>query len=517
MALTATDTATTPTYSSMTTGEQKALSGTVATNVTNPTVPESATQTYTNLASGADYLQSTAPTSESFMDKTTGATAYTGTTKDATAWIADASTYTASTIDTAPTATAATSGVSYEIDPATGQLTNPAEAAQATIDQEMDLMKAAQGTLSTGATAEAQTAALEQEATVRKQMTDLLQDLEGGNIPTWAQPAYAQVEAALAARGMSTSTIGRDALFNAITQAAMPIAQQDAQAYAQRGAQNLSNRQQTALQNAQAIVGIDMANLNNRQQAAVMNSQFIQTVKLQNLSNQQQAAIQNAVNWAAMDQQNLTNVQQAQVENARNFLQMDLSNLSNEQQTAIFNTQSQLQTLLSDQSAQNAAKQFNAQSQTQVDSLMAQLATNVSLQNAAQYNAMGQFNATTKTQVSQYNAQMDFNREQFNSQMYAQLEQSNVNWRRQMNTIDTAGLNAVNQANAINAFNLSNQALTWLWGDMRDSASWAFQAAENDQEYDLRMALAALSNEQATDKLSLDTWKAVGSFISAVF
>ena len=46
-------------------------------------------------------------------------------------------------------------------------------------------------------------------------------------------PAVAAVEGMLAQRGMSASTVGRDALFNAIIQSAMPLAQSNAQAIQQ--------------------------------------------------------------------------------------------------------------------------------------------------------------------------------------------------------------------------------------------------------------------------------------------
>ena len=52
------------------------------------------------------------------------------------------------------------------------------------------------------------------------------------------------VEKNLAQRGLSKSTIGRDALVNAIIQSALPIAQSNATALQQRAAQQLNNQQQ---------------------------------------------------------------------------------------------------------------------------------------------------------------------------------------------------------------------------------------------------------------------------------
>jgi hypothetical protein len=211
---------------------------------------------------------------------------------------------------------------------------------------------------------------------------------------------------------------------------------------------------------------------------------------------------------------NLNNRQMASLENARSNVQLELTNLNNEQQSAYINQQSRLQTLLSDQAASNAAKQFNAANEQQVDMFMSNLETQVSTFNANQIQSMSQFNAGQTNAIEQFNAQIAFQRDQFNAQMYSQIEQSNVTWRRQINQIDTAGANAVNQANAINAFNLSNQALTLLWQDLRDSASWAFTAGESEQERSTRLAIAALSSENQKAQLSADAWSAAGSFVA---
>jgi len=68
-------------------------------------------------------------------------------------------------------------------------------------------------------------AALPTEALVSTQMENLLAGMEEGKTPLWARPAVAAIEQQMASRGLSVSTVGRDALFNAIIQSALPIAQ----------------------------------------------------------------------------------------------------------------------------------------------------------------------------------------------------------------------------------------------------------------------------------------------------
>ena len=120
--------------------------------------------------------------------------------------------------------------------------------------------------------------------------------------------------------------------------------------------------------------------------------------------------------------------------------------------------------------------------------------------------------STLNSQIEQFNEQLDYNRNQFNTQNSLAIEQSNVQWRRNLNTANTAGVNAVNQANAMNAFNLSNQGLSFIWQEMRDAAKWEYESAQNAQERQTNLAIAALGNEAASDQGRADILKTLGGF-----
>jgi hypothetical protein len=369
---------------------------------------------------------------------------------------------------------------------------------------------------------------LPEEALVSNQLDGLLQGMENGEIPLWAKPAVSQVEQMLARRGLSASTIGRDALFNAIIQAAMPMAQSNAQAIQASVAQqkeiefrtdeaNAQRKQQVALSNADKVFNMNMAQFNADQQREIINSQFMQTVSIKNADNKQQAAIQDAV---LLSQRNIAEADlntKIQIQNAQAFLSMDMANLNNQQQTNMINAQYEQQRLLSNQSAQNAAKQFNATSENQVNQFNASLAANISQFNAQQKNAMAQFNAAQenaaearnknreadrqkfnaqiRTSVDQFNTQMEFQRNQWNAQNAAAVEASNVAWRRKANTMNTAAQNQANMFNAQNAFQMSSQANAFMWQELRDQAAYDFQAKENEYQRKASLAIAALGNE----------------------
>jgi hypothetical protein len=369
---------------------------------------------------------------------------------------------------------------------------------------------------------------LPQEALVSNQLDTLLSGIEEGEIPTWAAPAVAQVEQMLAQRGMSASTVGRDALLNAIIQSAMPMAQANAQAIqasvgqqkaieAQEAEANAARGQQTALANAQNVFQMDMAQFSSDQQIALSNSKFLQTVGITDATMEQQAIIQDA---ALMSQANLAEAdfnQRTQIQNAQAFLQMDLTNLSNQQQANVLKAQQNQQRVLSNQAAQNAAAQFNAASENQTNQFMSNLQAQMNQYNASQMNAMSQFNATQAnaaaardaqrqadlnkfnaqlvTQVDQFNSQQDFARNQWNAQNAAAVEASNVQWRRQTNTVNTAAQNQINMQNAQNAFGLSMQSQSFLWQELRDQADFDFRAFENEENRKAQIISTALANE----------------------
>ena len=374
---------------------------------------------------------------------------------------------------------------------------------------------------------------LPQEALVSNQLDSLLTGIEEGQVPTWARPAVAQVEQMLAQRGLEASTVGRDALLNTIIQAAMPIAQSNAQAIqasvsqqknieAQEAERNAARVQQTALTNAAQVFQLNMAQFSADQQIALSNSKFLQTVSLTEANNDQQTIIQNA---ALMSQANLAEAdffQKSQIQNAQAFLQMDISNLNNQQQSNVLKAQQDQQRLLSNQAADNAARQFNATSENQTQQFMAGLNTQIQQYNATQMNASRQFNiqqqnaaearrvqnvlavnkanAAIANQVNQLNAQLEFNRNQWNAQNEQAVLQSNISWRRQANLADTAAQNAINQQNAKNAFQLSSQAQAFLWQELRDQADYDFRWADSEASRKTQLLYAAISNESDAAK-----------------
>ena len=357
---------------------------------------------------------------------------------------------------------------------APGTLTATTTAAPTT--QAAQTMTAAQQTGLTQA-AQAAQGTITSDATVKGQLQTLQTEVQtalasGNPLPVWARGAAKAAEAAMANRGLSASSMAAEALAEGIMQSAIPIAAQDAATYKQMIFQNLSNNQQANITNAQAYLKTDLSNLSNRQQA------------------------------------NLANV------NARQSF------------------------ILSDQAAANAAFQFNASSQNQVNQFYDKLSATISEQNSARIDAMNKFaeaerskinalnaqntiavneaNAKREASLNQFNATLENQRQQFNINNQKEIDQSNVVWRRAINTANTSAINAANQANAQNVLNLSNWALSSLWQQWRDEASWVNTSSENEENRNHNLAMAAMERSTAfelSDKKSKDAlYQMIGKF-----
>ena len=363
-----------------------------------------------------------------------------------------------------PTATAAPTITGAAAPTSTAATMPTAQAAniytQAGVAGQTPTMTAAQGTVSAPAVAQAQTGTITSDATVRGQLADLQQDVttavqSGNPMPVWARGAAKATEAAMAARGMSQSSMAAEALAEGIMNAAIPIAAADAQTYKDMIFQNLANNQQAAITNAQSYLKMDMANLSNTQQANLQNIQARQSFLLSD-----QAAANAAYQFNATSQN--------QVNQFYDNMSATLS-----QQNA---------------SRADAMKQYATSEANKISALNAQNNIQVDEANAQRESAINQFNATLSNQ-----------RQQFNVNNQREIDQSNVVWRRGINTANTAAVNAANQTNAQNLLNLSNWAMSAAWQQWRDEASWVNTSSENEQNRNHNLAMAALERSTAVD------------------
>ncbi len=341
-------------------------------------------------------------------------------------------------------------------------------------------------------------------ATVQDEMADLMQDFQGGNTPVWAAGAMRAANQAMAARGLSASSMAGMAIVQASMEAALPIAQMDAankQEMAIESARQRANfmgmdfnqQFETKVRNAARISEIANINFSAEQTIALENARMAQTVDLANLDNRQAKVMADAAIMSQMDLSNLDNRQQAAVQNAQSFLQMDMKNLDNRQQTTLFRAQEQINSILSDAAAENASRQFNAASQNQTNQFFASLAAQVSQFNAEQQNGMARFNAGEANALSQFNASQMNARDRFNAQNHLVIAQANAQWAQSITTAENAAANQANRDAAMAANNLTMTAYNNTIQRERDLLAWAWQAGQNQMDRDRAIAVATIS------------------------
>jgi len=354
-----------------------------------------------------------------------------------------------------------------------------------------------------------------QAATVSGELGRLMEDFEGGDTPAWAAGAMRAANAAMAARGLSASSMAGMAITQAAMESALPIAQMDAsnkQAMALEKAKQRANflgmefdqEFQTKVKNAARISEIANINFSAEQQVAIENARLAQSVDLANLSNRQAKVLADAATMSQIDLANLDNRQRAAVQNAQSFLQMDMANLSNEQQTLMFKHQANVSAIFSDQGADNAAKQFNATSENQTNQFFANLATQVAQFNAEQSNAMSRFNAGETNAISQFNAAQSNLRDQFNAQNHLVVAQANARWLQSITTAANAANNQANRDAAMMANNLTRAAYDAILQKERDLMGWAWKSGESQKQRDNNIAVAKIS-EGADDSSIFET------------
>jgi hypothetical protein len=389
---------------------------------------------------------------------------------------------------------------------------------------------------------QAATATPSAQATVKGQLTELMQDFEGGATPPWAAGAMRNVSAQMAARGLGASSIAGQALVQAAMESALPIAAADAQTVAGFEMANLSNRQQRQMlaaeqraafigqefdqnfqakvQNATRISDIANMNFTAEQQVALENSRNANSVNMANLTNRQALIMGEAAAISNLEMANLSNQQQAALQNAQTFLQMDMANLNNRQQTEMFKSQSMIQSIFTDQAATNASLQFNASSENQTKQFMANMRTQVNQFNASQTNAMTEFNVSELNGMAKFNSDMRNQRDQFNATNQLVIAQSNAKWRQDVSTMNTTAQNVANAeaAKVSNAFTAST--LDQIWQRERDMMSMAWKSSESSADRANAIIMAqmgvAAQKEALATQAKADKDSAMGGFFSSL-
>jgi len=294
-------------------------------------------------------------------------------------------------------------------------------------------------------------------------------------IPTWAAGQARAVSRIISFKGVS-GTAAIAATAQAMMEATLPIAQQEAE--------------------------------------------FYQSITIKNLDNKQQKIINTANILSKMEQVNLDNRMTAAVNNSKTFMAYDLANLENEQQANLINTQARVQSILEDAKQENVMRQFNSSEQNTMDKFYANLDNQISMFNAEQKNVMEKFNTGELNDTYQFNATLQNNREQWYKEMSYDIEQFNAQWRQDVTLQNNE--NAFNAAatDVKNAVDLTSEQLSQMWDRADAALDYAWKEGENAKDRENKIALAKIELEKAQIAANANKgggiWGAVGQIGGAM-
>jgi len=206
-----------------------------------------------------------------------------------------------------------------------------------------------------------------EQATIQGQLKQLM-DFQAGEVPAWAKGSVALAQDMLAARGLGGSSIAAGAVVQALQNAALPIAAQDAQTYFQ----------------------MDVANLNADQQTRLENLRVAQQSMLSDVAALNAAAQFNATNDIQVRQFQATLVSQIRDQNAARANAVSTFNTEQDNTVKQFNA-----------TLTNQRQQFEAQSRFAIDQSNVLWRRSINTANTAAVNAANQFNVTNRFNISQ--------------------------------------------------------------------------------------------------------------------
>ena len=290
-------------------------------------------------------------------------------------------------------------------------------------------------------------------------------------IPPWAQGIARDTRRTIAFSGMSGSA-AIEAYSNAIMEATLGVAQNEASFFQTLTVKNLDNRQQAIINKAQVLSNFELANLNARESAAVTNAQA--------------------------------------------FLQMDLSNLTNEQQAEVVNKQAMVQALFEDQKVINTQRLFTAEQNNEFEKFYDQLNATIAQQNAAEKNAMAQFNAGETNTAARFASEQDQAANEFYQNLQYNVDTANAKWRQTVMTANTEMLFEAISTDVKNRLDLTQEAQNRLWDSIDNLLDYAFKGAVSDMQFETQLLSAQLGAQANAGSDDSGKWGAIGTVTAAL-
>lgn len=279
-------------------------------------------------------------------------------------------------------------------------------------------------------------------------------------IPAWCQGVARDISRNIAFNGI-TGTAALAATSQALMEATLPIASEDAQFFKTLTIDNLDNKQEAIINKAKVLANFETLNLNARENASVINN--------------------------------------------KNLLDQDFKNQDNAMQAEVINKSARVTALLEDTKEVNVERRFAAQGTNDMAMYYDDLIVRVARDNANSLNTATLTNVTEANRVAINNSNLESSREQFYQNMQYNIDLATSQWRQEVETANTKLKYDAAATDVKNDFDLSLESLNQIWDRADSILDYAWKSTETELDRENKIALAMISAKASK-----------GSFMGAV-
>ena len=267
-------------------------------------------------------------------------------------------------------------------------------------------------------------------------------------IPSWCQGIARDISRNIAFNGI-TGTAALAATSQALMEATLPIASEDAQFFKTLTIDNLDNKQESIINKAKVLANFETLNLNARENASVINN--------------------------------------------KNLLDQDFKNQDNAMQAEVINKSARVTALLEDTKEINVERRFAAQGTNDMAMYYDDLIVRVARDNANALNTATLTNVTEANRVKINNSNLESSREQFYQNMQYNIDLATSQWRQEVETANTKLKYDAAATDVKNDFDLSMESLNQIWDRADSILDYAWKSTETELDRENKIALAMIS------------------------
>ena len=285
---------------------------------------------------------------------------------------------------------------------------------------------------------------------ISKEFTD-----SSGNpkIPAWAQGLYRDMSRNVAFNGI-TGTAATAAYANAMMEASLPMAKDEAK--------------------------------------------FFQGLTEKNLDNRQEMLINKATVLAQMDVENLKVFSKAASDNARNLLSFDTAALDRENEAMLLNIESRVQALFEDTKAENLARKHYADESNEMRRYYDGLVARADEHRANATNEAIRFNAGEINDGTEFALNNERLHEFFQAEFGFDIDKYVADWHQDVEETNTKMLYDAASEDVMNSTDLTTELLNRTWEDVDQMLDFFFKGGVTTEELEVRLLIAELQAQSGS-------------------